>query len=100
VVSYLLDTGWIVRHLRGHQADTESISRLAPDGLAVSIISVAELQEGVSLAKDRERAARSLTTFLTSVAILLVEEETCRIFGELSLPRCTRKGTIPAISIR
>jgi predicted nucleic acid-binding protein len=56
VVSYLLDTGWIVRHMRGHQAYTESIARLAPDGLAVSIISVAELQEGVSLAKDREPA--------------------------------------------
>ena len=94
VVSYLLDTGWIVRHLRGHQAYTESIARLAPDGLAVSIISVAELQEGVSLAKDRERAAQSLATFLTSVAILPVEEETCRILGELSAT-LHNKGNYP-----
>ena len=63
--TYLLDTGWIVRHLRGHRAYTESIARRAPEGLAVSIISIAELQEGVTLAKDSERAAQSLATFLS-----------------------------------
>lgn len=94
MASYLLDTGWIVRHLRGHQAYTGSIARLASDGLAVSIISVAELQEGVSLAKDHERAAQSLATFLSSVAILPVEEETCRIFGELSAT-LHNKGNYP-----
>jgi tRNA(fMet)-specific endonuclease VapC len=82
--TYLLDTGWIVRHLRGRRAHTESIARRAPEGLAVSIISVAELQEGVALAKDRQRAAQSLATFLTTVVVLPVDEETCRIFGELS----------------
>jgi tRNA(fMet)-specific endonuclease VapC len=82
--TYLLDTGWIVRHLRGRQPYTEAIASRAGDGLAVSIISVAELQEGVVLAKDRARAAQSLATFLTTVTILSVEEETCRIFGELS----------------
>ena len=84
LLKYLLDTGWVVRHLRGQRAYTESITRLAPDGLAVSIISVAELQEGVALAKDHDRAAETLATFLTSVAILPVDEETCRVFGELS----------------
>jgi tRNA(fMet)-specific endonuclease VapC len=92
--AYLLDTGWIVRHLRGQRAYTESIARRVPDGLAVSIISVAELQEGVTLAKDREQAAQSLATFLTTVAILRVEEETCRIFGELSAG-LRRKGNHP-----
>lgn len=94
VSTYLLDTGWIVRHLRGRQAYTESLARLAPDGLAVSIISVAELQEGVVLATDRDRAAQSLATFLASVAILPVEAETCRIFGELSA-NLRNKGNHP-----
>ena len=94
VATYLLDTGWIVRHLRGQQAYTESIARLASDGLAMSIISVAELQEGVVLAKDRDRAAQSLATFLTSVAVLPVEEETCRLFGELSA-KLHNKGNHP-----
>jgi len=84
VPAYLLDTGWVVRHLRGRQPYTEAIACRAGEGLAISIITVAELQEGVILAKDRERAAQSLAAFLTSVTILSVEEETCRIFGELS----------------
>ena len=50
----------------------------------MSIISVAELQEGVFLAKEPAKAAQSLATFLTTVTILPVEEATCRIFGELS----------------
>ena len=82
--TYLLDTGWVVRHLRGRLPYTESIARRVAEGLAISIISVAELQEGVVLAKDRDRAAQSLAMFLTTVAILPVEEATCRIFGELS----------------
>lgn len=82
--TYLLDTGWVVRHLRGRQPYTEAIASRAGDGIAVSIITIAELQEGVVLAKDRERAAQSLATFLTTVTILSVDEETCRIFGELS----------------
>ncbi len=93
-LTYLLDTGWIVRHLRGHRAYTESIARRAAEGLAVSVVSVAELQEGVALAKDRDRAAQSLATFLTTVTVLPVEEETARIFGDLSAA-LRRKGNHP-----
>ena len=93
-LKYLLDSGWVVRHLRGKTAYTESIARLAPEGLAISIISVAELQEGVFLAKDPTQAAQSLATFLTTVTILPVDEETCRIFGEVSAA-LHRKGNHP-----
>jgi len=94
VLTYLLDTGWIVRHLRGQRPYTESIASRASEGLAASVVSVAELQEGVALAKDRERAAQSLATFLTTVAVLPVEEETARIFGDLSA-KLRRKGNHP-----
>jgi tRNA(fMet)-specific endonuclease VapC len=93
-LAYLLDTGWIVRHLRGQRAYTESIASRASEGLAVSVISVAELQEGVALATDRERAVQSLATFLSTVTVLPVEEETSRIFGNLSTG-LRRKGNHP-----
>lgn len=93
-LKYLLDTGWVVRHLRGKTAYTDSIARLAPEGIAISMISVAELQEGVFLAKESTKAAQALAMFLTTVTILPVEDETCRIFGELSAG-FHRKGNHP-----
>lgn len=94
MAAYLLDTGWVVRHLRGTKVYTEAIAARAAEGVATSIISVAELQEGVSLAKDREPAATALAAFLSSVTILPIDQETCRPFGELSAG-LRRKGNHP-----
>lgn len=45
-LAYLLDTGWIVRHLRGQRAYTESIASRASEGLAVSVTAT---QHGLTL---------------------------------------------------
>jgi predicted nucleic acid-binding protein len=64
-LTHLLDTGWIVRHLRGTKPYTNTILKIGASQLAVSIISVAELYEGVHLANDpaiAERVAGSGST--------------------------------------
>jgi len=43
---YLVDTDWIIDHLSGVTAVTTRLTELGPAGLAVSIISLAELYEG------------------------------------------------------
>ena len=82
--AYLLDTGWVIRHLRGQKSYSDNIAALEPEGLAVSIITVAELYEGVSLAKDALRAAADLADLLTTLKVLPVDEDTCRMFGQIS----------------
>jgi predicted nucleic acid-binding protein len=49
---YLLDTGWIVRHLRGVQAYTATLLKIGAPQLALSILSLGELYEGFSRARD------------------------------------------------
>jgi tRNA(fMet)-specific endonuclease VapC len=46
-VTYLVDSDWIIDHLNGVAAVTARLSELRAAGLAVSIISLAELYEGV-----------------------------------------------------
>lgn len=82
--TYLLDTGWIIRHLRGVAAYSNRLVVLRPEGLAVSVISVAELFEGVVLARDTKRAEQAVSDFLSEVTILPVSTDVCRAFGVLS----------------
>lgn len=53
---YLLDTNIIVRHLRGDRSMTEQIRSRRDEGLAVSVISIAELYEGVFRDSNPEQA--------------------------------------------
>lgn len=68
-MKYLLDTNQVVYYLR-------------QEGLAVSIISVAELYEGIFRATNPEEAERALKDFLSEVTVLSIDEEVARIFGQ------------------
>jgi tRNA(fMet)-specific endonuclease VapC len=78
---YLLDTDWIIDHLNGVAAVSARLKELYPAGLAMSIISLAELYEGVHYSRDPVRSEASLQQFLPSVSILPIDDEVCRIFG-------------------
>jgi predicted nucleic acid-binding protein len=79
--SYLVDTDWIIDHLNGVAAVTTRLNELRPVALAVSIISLAELYEGVHYSRDPARSEISLQQFLTGLSILPIDDEVCRIFG-------------------
>ena len=46
-ISYLVDTDWIIHYLSGVESIVEKLQALQKEGLAVSIISLAELYEGI-----------------------------------------------------
>jgi predicted nucleic acid-binding protein len=46
-LSYLLDTDWIIHYLNGYREVVKKLSTLRNEGLAISIVSLAELYEGV-----------------------------------------------------
>jgi tRNA(fMet)-specific endonuclease VapC len=60
----------------------KKLGSLKEEGLAISVISLAELYEGVHYSTDRDGDERALNDFLTDVSILGVEEEICKIFGK------------------
>ena len=81
-MKYLVDTDWAIHHLRGSQTVTEQLRQRASDGIAISIISVAELYHGVFRSRNPERAKANLLSFLSDLDIVGLNDEISRLFGE------------------
>ena len=82
-MTYLIDTDWIIDHLNHIERVTRRLEELAPEGLALSIISLAELYEGVYYSRDPVESEAALQRFLNpELTILGMDEETCKIFGK------------------
>ncbi len=83
LTSFLVDTDWVIDHFNRVEAATRRLRELEGQGLAVSIISVAELWEGVYFSKDPDRSQATLEEFLSGVVILGIDEEIGKQFGQL-----------------
>jgi len=82
-MTYLIDTDWVIDHLNHIERVTRRLEALAPAGLALSIISLAELYEGVYYSRDPVESEAALQRFLNpELTILGLDEETCKIFGK------------------
>jgi tRNA(fMet)-specific endonuclease VapC len=82
-MTYLIDTDWIIDHLNHIERVTRRLEELAPAGLALSIISLAELYEGVYYSRDPAESEAALQRLLNpELTILNIDEDTCKIFGK------------------
>ena len=92
-INYLVDSDWAIFHLRGVQAFSMKLAELRAEGLALSIVSVAEVYEGVYRSRNPERSEEFLHGFLNAdLTILPLEEDTCRIFARERI-RLRNQGT-------
>jgi len=82
-ISFLIDTDWVIDHLNSLSPATQRLRELEPQGLAVSIITVAELWEGVIFSRDRQRSEKMLREFVENVRVIAIDEETCQRFGQV-----------------
>ncbi len=80
-MKYLVDTDWIIDHLNGVKAITKKLEDIAASGLCTSIISVAELYEGVYGSRDYKASLDALEIFLEGISVLFIDQEVCKIFG-------------------
>lgn len=78
---YLIDTDWVIDHLNQIERVVTRLKELRPQGLALSIISLAELSEGVQYSRDPDQSKQALDAFLEDVSVLGIDEEICKIFG-------------------
>lgn len=83
LASYLVDTDWVIDHFNRVGAVTQRLQELQRQGLAVSIISVAELWEGVHFSKNPERSQATLEEFPSGVVVLGIDDEICKRFGQM-----------------
>ena len=50
---YLVDTDWVIDYMQGRQPVVRRFEELSPHGIGLSIISLAELYEGMPDAGDQ-----------------------------------------------
>lgn len=82
-ISYLIDTDWVIDHLNKFSPATRRLQELEPQGLAVSIITVAELWEGVIFSRDRRRSEMVFREFVENVRVINIDEEICQHCGQI-----------------
>jgi tRNA(fMet)-specific endonuclease VapC len=90
---YLVDTDWVIDHLNQIERVVNRLRELRPQGLALSIASLAELYEGVHYSRDPEQSRQALDAFLEDVTVLGIDEEICKIFGR-ERGRLRRQGQL------
>ena len=82
-MKYLIDTDWVINHLKGETRVVRKLEELAPEGVAISVISLAELYEGVYYSRDPIKSQKLLDEFLApDLKMLNVDEEICKVFGK------------------
>ena len=68
-MEYLVNTDWAIHYLKGHEGVRERLNALAPYGIAVSVISLAEDCEGVFYAGDPEAKELQFTRFFAGYEV-------------------------------
>ncbi|MBI2218091.1 MAG: type II toxin-antitoxin system VapC family toxin [Candidatus Rokubacteria bacterium] len=81
-LAYLLDTDWIIDWFSGHPGVGRRLREIRGEGLAISVVSLAELYEGVHYSREPAHAGRQLSQFLGDVTLIGVDRETCDMFGQ------------------
>ena len=79
---YLVDTDWVIDHLHGRAQVVRRLEELAPDGIGLSILSLAELYEGVYSSTTPQDNENALQDFLGGVDVLTLDDDICRIFAQ------------------
>lgn len=82
MTSYLLDTDWIIDCLSHRQTAIAVVRELAPLGVAASVVTYAELYEGIVASPRRAADLAQLEDFMSGVEILDIDIRIARIFGE------------------
>ena len=79
---YLVDTDWVIDHLHGRAQVVRRLEELAPEGIGLSILSLAELYEGVYFSTAPQDNEKALQDFLGGVDVLPLDDGICRVFAQ------------------
>ena len=77
-----MDTDWVIDYLHKADRTARRLEELLPDGVGLSIISLAELYDGLAGSKNPDADEESLRLFLEAVEVVPLDDVACRIFGE------------------
>jgi predicted nucleic acid-binding protein len=80
---FLIDSDVLIAHREGEPGALDLIARLAPSGLAISIITYMEVYQGTLRSSDPERARAGLVEFLAGVPVVPFSMDAARRCADL-----------------
>lgn len=96
---YLIDTSVIINFLRDKGSAVETINHLEGE-LASSYICLAELYEGISRVREKEKAEKAVLDFFTGLnSIYGVDREIAKNFGRIRADLKTKGAVIEDLDI-
>lgn len=78
---YLVDSDWVADYLKGRSPAVALLDRLVHDGIAISIITFAEVYEGIYYGRDRAHYAQIFHNFLRGARVLGISRAVARRFA-------------------
>jgi predicted nucleic acid-binding protein len=82
-MTYLLDSDWVIAYLAGRRSAVGLLTRLAPEGMAISLMTYGEVYEGIYYGWDPGAAEQGFLGFLRAVRVLPVGRMVMRQFARL-----------------
>jgi tRNA(fMet)-specific endonuclease VapC len=82
-MTYLVDTDYVADYLKGQRHVADVLDPLLPEGLAISIITVAEVYEGVYYGQNRAQHEAGFQHLLQSMRVLGITPSIARQFAML-----------------
>ena len=98
-MSYLVDADWLIDAAIGRPQAQHLLERLSDEGLAVSIIAVAEVYEGAFGTPDPQATLAGLRAFLSDFAILPLTDPIVEHFARLRALLRQRGQLIPDMDL-
>jgi tRNA(fMet)-specific endonuclease VapC len=99
VSAYLIDADYVIDALKGRADAADAITRLAPDGIAISLLTVGELYEGAFSAPDPERHLAALRGFVASFESIGLSDGVMERFARVRSDLRRRGELIPDTDI-
>lgn len=80
-MTYLVDTDYVADYLKGYKTATTLLQKLLPQGLRISIITFAEVYEGIYFGHNRQAHEAGFRQFLTTTPVLGVTRSVAHQFA-------------------
>ena len=77
-----MDTDWVIDYLHKADRTVRRLDELLPDGVGLSVISLAELYDGLARSRNPDADTEALRLFLEAVEVVPLDDAACRVFGE------------------
>ena len=78
---YLVDSDWVIHYLNGTDRFRSRLDGLAAEGVAISVVTLGEVYDGIYRSPDPESEELDFFRFLAGCEILDLVGEICRLFG-------------------